>query len=190
MNLDDIQKLYAYNLWANQRMFSVLGKLSEPQLTAPVQSSFPSIHDSALHIFAAEWIWLKRWQGQSPRATVLDSGTGLMMYSALRNAGVDPNTLSTLPGLRSWADSLEQEREQLLRSLNEDRLHAPLQYCGMDGAEYSMPLVELMQHLVNHGTYHRGQITTLLRQIGAETVGLDLVFFFRERQAKASQAAD
>lgn len=190
MKLDDIQKLYAYNLWSNQRMFSVLEKLSEQQLTTPVQSSFPSIHETALHIFAAEWIWLKRWQGQSPRATVLDSGTRLMMNSALRNGGVEPDTLSTLPGLRVWADSLEQERQQLLRDLNEDTLHAPLKYCDMGGREYSMPLVELMQHLINHGTYHRGQITTLLRQIGAATVGLDLVFFFREQHEKTAQAAD
>ncbi len=50
-----------------------------------------------------------------------------------------------------------------------------------------MPLAKLLQHVVNHGTYHRGQVTTLLRQVGAETISLDLVFFYRE-QAAATQS--
>ena len=55
----------------------------------------------------------------------------------------------------------------------------------MAGTPYAEPLVQLLQHLVNHGTYHRGQVTTLLRQAGAETTSLDMLFFFREREAKA-----
>jgi uncharacterized damage-inducible protein DinB len=64
-------------------------------------------------------------------------------------------------------------------------MQAPLQFNDMAGNAYSEPLVQLLQHLVNHGTYHRGQVTTLLRQAGAETLSLDMLFFFRERQAKA-----
>jgi uncharacterized damage-inducible protein DinB len=55
----------------------------------------------------------------------------------------------------------------------------------MAGTPYSEPLVHLMQHLVNHGTYHRGQVTTMLRQLGAQTATLDMLFFFRESAEKA-----
>jgi len=186
MTLTDIRSLYAYNLWANQRMFSVLEKLTDAQFTTPRQSSFPSIHESALHILAAEWIWLKRWTGSSPLATVSNATTAATMSSALSNGGVAVEGLSSLSGLRGFADSIEQERRQYLDSLKDDALHARLSYTDMAGKPFSMPLGELMQHVVNHGTYHRGQVTTLLRQAGAETISLDMVFFFRERQQSAA----
>ena len=187
MNLPDIETLFAYNLWANQRMFSALEKLSDEQFTSTMQSSFPSIRESVLHMLAAEWIWLKRWKGSSPRATVFDQGTGAMMNSALNNGGVDPEGLSTLSDLRSFADSIEHERREFLRGLNEDRLCGRVEYTDMSGKAFSMPLAPLMQHVVNHGTYHRGQVTTLLRQAGAETVSLDMVYFFYEEQENRSR---
>jgi uncharacterized damage-inducible protein DinB len=187
MNLSDIETLFAYNRWANRRMFSVLEKLTDQQLSFTRQSSFPSIHESVLHIIAAEWIWLKRWKGSSPRATILDQGTAAMMHSALRNGGVEPEPLSTLSGLRNFADSVEDERREFLQSLNEDALCGRAKYTDMSGKSYSMPLAPLMQHVVNHGTYHRGQVTTLLRQIGAETISLDMVYFFYEEEENRSR---
>ena len=185
MNLTDIRTLYAYNLWANQRMFSTLDKLTDAQFTTPMQSSFPSIRESVLHILAAEWIWLKRWTASSPRATVSDT-TASAMNSALCNGGVVVDRLSSLLGLREFADSIEQERQKYFATLDDEALHARLDYTDMSGKPFSMPLGELMQHVVNHGTYHRGQVTTLLRQASAETIGLDMVFFFRERQQSAA----
>jgi uncharacterized damage-inducible protein DinB len=186
MNTADIQTLYAYNRWANRRMFSVLEKLSEEQFTSAMQSSFPSIRESVLHIVAAEWLWLKRWKGASPRATVSDTSNASAMGSTLSNGGVDVDALATLSGLRSFADSIEQERQEFLSALNDDVLHARLKYTDMGGKQFSMPLAYLLQHLVNHGTYHRGQVTSLLRQVGAETVAFDLLFFIREREAAAT----
>ena len=186
MDLTDIRTLYAYNLWANQRMFSTLEKLTDAQFTESMQSSFPSIRESVLHILAAEWIWLKRWTGNSPRATVMGDGTATMMHSTLSNGGVAVDRLSSLSGLQDFADSIEQERQKYFATLLDDDLQARLDYTDMGGKPYSMPLGELMQHVVNHGTYHRGQVTTLLRQVGAETIGLDMVFFFRERQQSAA----
>jgi len=183
MNIADIRDLYAYNLWANRRMFSVLAKLSDQQLTSVLRSSFPSIQESVLHILAAEWIWLKRWTGASPRATVNDTTTASAMHSALSNGGVALDTIATLSGLREFADSIEQERSRYLGTLKDGSLSARLDYTDMGGKEFSMPLVQLLQHVVNHGTYHRGQVTTLLRQLGAETVSLDMVFFYREQEA-------
>ncbi|MGB9253405.1 MAG: DinB family protein [Candidatus Korobacteraceae bacterium] len=180
MNLSDIHDLYAYNLWANRRMFSVLDKLSDQQFTSVIQSSFPSIQESVAHILGAEWLWLMRWNGTSPRA---DGPFDLK--NLMQKDGVDVEQLMTVPGLRSFADSLEQERQEFLRTLTDDTLHARLRYNGTDGKEFSMPLVQVLQHVVNHGTYHRGQVTTLLRQVGTETISLDLLFFYREQQQPA-----
>jgi uncharacterized damage-inducible protein DinB len=188
MNTADVRTLYAYNRWANRRMFSVLEKLSDEKFTATMPSSFPSIRESMLHILAAEWLWLKRWKGASPRATVADTSQASAMGSAMSNGGVAVDTLATLSGLRCFADSIEQERQEFLSALNDDVLLARLTYTDMGGKEFSMPLAYLLQHLVNHGTYHRGQVTTLLRQAGAETVAFDLLFFIREEEAKAGGA--
>ena len=188
MNLSDIDTLYAYNRWANLRMFGLLEKLSDEQFQASMTSSFPSIRESVFHILAAEWIWLKRWKGESPRASQPVNAVSLEVWKEVRAAGVaPPQQLQTVADLRALCDALEQERRQYLRTLSEADLQAPLSYRDMSGNPNTQSLQHLMQHVVNHGTYHRGQVTTLLRQIGGETTSLDLIFFFREQgqQAKA-----
>lgn len=183
MNTTDIQTLYAYNHWANERLFSVLAKLSEQQFAARVESSFPSVRDTVFHILFAEWLWLKRWQGTSPRSTLADPDASPATWNTL-SPGEKPRAeqLATLAALKSFAESIEKERKDFLRGLDDDVLQAPLQFSDMAGTPYAEPLVQLMQHLVNHGTYHRGQVTTMLRQIGAKTVALDMAYFYRDKR--------
>jgi uncharacterized damage-inducible protein DinB len=182
MDLNDIQTLYGYNCWANQRMFSVLEKLGDQKLGAEVQSSFPSIRETVFHILFAEWLWLRRWQGASPRAAGPHPHVSSATWKTL-TPGPTPaqRELNTIAELKSFGDSIEQERQEFLSTLSDSKLHAPHNFNDMAGNPYSEPLVQLLQHLVNHGTYHRGQVTTLLRQIGAETVSLDMLFYFREQ---------
>jgi uncharacterized damage-inducible protein DinB len=184
MNVADIQTLYAYNRWANQRLFSAVEKLSDEQLAAKVQSSFPSIRETVFHILFAEWLWLKRWQGTSPRATVPDPNVTSATWKSLSAGGIPtPRELTTVAELKSFGDSIERERQEFLSKLDDAALQAPLSFNDMSGNPYSEPLGQLLQHLVNHGTYHRGQVTTMLRQVGGETVALDMLFFFREQSA-------
>jgi uncharacterized damage-inducible protein DinB len=185
VNVEDIQTLYSYNCWANERLFGALEKVSEHELAAPVQSSFPSIRDTVFHILFAEWLWLKRWQGCSPRSTLTDPDASPATWHTLTPGGIPTaQELATLAGLMSFADSIEQERREFLGGLNEDVLQAKLQFTDMAGTPYAAPLVQLMQHLVNHGTYHRGQVTTMLRQVGAKAASLDMLYFFRERASE------
>ena len=93
--------------------------------------------------------------------------------------------LASVAALRAFADELEQKRQAFLNSLNDDKLQRPLSYTDMAGKRVALPLVQQMQHVVNHGTYHRGQVTTLLRQAGGETVPLDMSYFFREQSGKS-----
>lgn len=181
MNLEDIQTLYAYNRWASERLFAALETLNEHQFTIHVQSSFPSIRETLFHILFAEWLWLKRWQGTSPRSTLADPDVSPATWNTLSPGGIPTvKELSTVAELKSFADSIDQERQAFLGGLNDDVLHAKLQFTDMAGTPYAAPLVQLMQHVVNHGTYHRGQVTTMLRQVGAEAASLDMLYFFRE----------
>jgi uncharacterized damage-inducible protein DinB len=190
MDINDVRTLFAYNLWANRRMFSVLEKLSDAQFMAEAQSSFPSIRESVFHILAAEWIWLKRWKGASPRASVANPNASARTWNGMTPSDKPAyEELASVAALRAFAELLEKERQQFLGSLSDAALQRHLDYTDMAGKAFSMPLVQLMQHVVNHGTYHRGQVTTLLRQVGGETVSLDMSFFFREEHEKAAQAS-
>ncbi len=187
IDVNDIRTLYAYNRWANQRMFGELDRLTEEQLSATHESSFPSIWESAFHIVGAEWIWLNRWKGLSPRAAVANPSMSPSVWDGL-NPSHAPRMaeLRRLPALRRFAESIEQERQEFLNQLTNELLHSKFQFTDMTGAPYSELLVEVMQHLVNHGSYHRGQVTTLLRQAGGKPVALDMIYFFREQKLSAA----
>jgi uncharacterized damage-inducible protein DinB len=187
MNTEDVQGLFAYNRWANQRLFSVMEKLPEDKFNAEVQSSFPSIRETVFHILAAEWLWLKRWQGKSPQADAPVSSLSSVTWGNLKaDAMPTAAALSTLEALRKFADAIDLERQEFLLALKDDMLKTRLHYHDMSGVPFSRPLGQLLQHVVNHGTYHRGQIMTMLRQVGGETLSLDMSYFFRETEEKAA----
>lgn len=162
MNVHDVRSLFEYNRWANARFQSAIERLSNHQLTAPIPSSFPSILATFAHIVAAEWVWLQRWQGQSP--------------------GSFPEWL-TVPSLgliRGKLAEVESERASFLASLQEDDLQRMIDYKTLSGAPHRNRLADQCVHVVNHSSYHRGQLTTMFRQVGAEPVATDLILFKRE----------
>jgi uncharacterized damage-inducible protein DinB len=161
MTLDDLHSLYAYNQWANARFFEAIEGLDETRRTAPLESSFPSVIATLGHIVGAEWIWLSRWQGTSP--------AGFPEW--LQNP--------TLEDLRSRLTQVESDRTAFLAGLTEDDLQRPLAYKLLNGTASSTRLLDLLLHVVNHSTYHRGQVTTLLRQVGATPPATDYVVYTR-----------
>lgn len=163
MTLEDIRTLYAYNAWANGRVLGAAESLPPEDLLRDLRNSFPSVRDTLAHILGAEWIWLRRWLGESP--------------SALPQASDFPAVAS----LRVRFAALDQERQGFLRGLTEEQLNSPLHYRDTVGKPSTLLLVQSLQHVVNHGTYHRGQVTTLLRQLGAKPVSIDLSRFHLER---------
>jgi len=168
MTPDELRTLYDYNAWANHRALSGAEKLSVEQFTQPMGSSFASVRDTLAHICGAEWIWLERFQGRSP--------------AALPSAGQFPE----INALREhW---LEQEQHLLnfVRGLTQSDLDRELEYKTLKFGVYRNPLWQSMLHVINHGTYHRGQVTTLLRQLGAEPLLMDLMHFYREQSLAKS----
>ncbi len=163
MNGADIRTLYDYNAWANARTLGAAEPLSADQLCRDLKNSFPSVRDTLAHILGAEWIWMRRWVGETP--------------SALLQASDFP----TLQSLRERFAAVERERRSFLEGLTEDRLQAPFSYRDTAGKSHSLRLVHSLQHVVNHGSYHRGQITTLLRQLGAAPVSTDMSRFYLEQ---------
>ncbi len=168
MNLEDIRTLYDYNSWSNHRILDACAALSDEQFTRDLASSFRSVRDTLAHILGAEWIWLERWHGRSP--------SGLPLASEFSN----------LEALRSRWAGIERDLHDYVASLTAEDLTRNLQVKTLAGQTYTQAHWQMLQHLVNHGTYHRGQITTLLRQLGAKAVSTDLIAFYRERASSGS----
>jgi uncharacterized damage-inducible protein DinB len=167
MSPEEIRQLYDYNSWANRRSLSAAEKLTNEQFTRAMGSSFSSVRDTLAHIYGAEWIWLERFQGRSP--------------SALPNA----SRFSDVESLRTTWSELEQRLLSYVEGISQADLDGILEYKTLRFGVYTNPLWQSMLHLINHGTYHRGQVTTLLRQLGAQPILLDLMHFYRERVTAA-----
>jgi uncharacterized damage-inducible protein DinB len=160
MNKHDVQRLYEYNRWANSQTLESASKLTPEQFVKDLSSSHRSVRDTLTHILAAEWIWLMRWNGVSPKALL------------------DPSDFPDLFSLRArWAE-VEREQLTLINGLTGESLESVMTYVNTKGEEWKYPLWQMLQHVVNHSTYHRGQVATMLRQLGAEPVPTDLLVFF------------
>jgi uncharacterized damage-inducible protein DinB len=159
VNKKDIEFLYEYNRWANARLLDALSGLTAERLTKDLLSSHRSVRDTLVHILSGEWIWLRRWQGTSPKALF------------------DPADFPDVGSLKAtWAE-VERDQTDFIHNLTDESLEMVIAYINTKGEEWKYPLGQMMQHLVNHSSYHRGQVTTLLRQLGAEAVPLDFLIF-------------
>jgi uncharacterized damage-inducible protein DinB len=170
MNVEDFRRLYDYNSWANHRTLDACAPLSEEQFTRDLHSSFRSVRDTLTHIMLVEWLWLERWQGRSPDK-------------------YPPATdFPTLESVRHRWTEVERNLLDYVASLKPEDLDRVISHKTMAGVPQSAPLWQMLQHLVNHGTYHRGQVATMLRQLDAKAISTDLILFYRERAASQATA--
>jgi uncharacterized damage-inducible protein DinB len=156
---EDIDQLYRYNQWANGAVLKTVATLSAEQFNQKLGGSFPSVRETLVHIMGAEWIWLKRWKGVSP--------------PGLLSAAEFPN----LDSVKSKWREVETEQMDFVRQLTDQSLKEPLRYKNLKGDPFEYPLGRAMQHLVNHGSYHRGQVTNFLRQLGAQPASTDFIVY-------------
>lgn len=168
MSPEEIRVLYDYNSWANARVLESAAKLAPDQFTKPLGSSFSSVRDTLAHIWGAEWIWLERFQGRSP--------------SSLPEVG----QFSEVTPLKTRWQEHQARLNSFVAALAQEDLNRIHEYRTLSFGQYKNPLWLSMQHMVNHSTYHRGQITTLVRQLNATPLSTDLIHFYRERSAAAS----
>jgi uncharacterized damage-inducible protein DinB len=168
MTPEEIGLLYDFNAWANHRSMEAASALTPEQFTKPLGSSFSSVRDTLAHICGAEWIWLERFQGRSPSSLP------------------DASQFADLPSLRAHWDELETRLLKFVHGLTQQDLDRVLEYKTLKFGVYQNPLWQSLQHVVNHGSYHRGQVTTMLRQHGAQPILTDLMHFYRERAVAAS----
>jgi len=156
-------QLTDYNIWANNMVHSWFDKITDEQWTRPLVSSFNSIGETALHIAGAETIWLER----------LNNIAEPVWLPAVFKG-------SKKEILEVW-DKASQNLKSFVENFDESKLQTNLSFKRINGETYEMPHYEIFSHVFNHSTYHRGQIITLLRQVGFTDVGsTDMLRFFRK----------
>jgi uncharacterized damage-inducible protein DinB len=164
MNLQDLRTMLDYHYWARDRMIDAIEPLTVEQYNRKLGSSFTSIRETVVHIYAAEWAWHSRWAGQAP--TALLSSEGYPDVPSIRQA---------------WVEH-EVRMRGFLEALGEPGVGKVFEYRLLSGAEGSSAFWQMLQHVVNHASYHRGQVTTMLRQIGAPPAkSMDMIAFYRTR---------
>ena len=144
MDVQDFRLLYDYNAWANHRILDACAPLSDEQFTRDLRNSFPSVRDTLCHISGAEWIWLERWHGRAP--------------SSIPSAADRPN----LESVRQRWSEIERDLLDYIASITTKDIQRVVTFKTLAGTPYSQPLWQCLQHVANHSTYHRGQVTTML----------------------------
>lgn len=137
-----------YEYWANQQLLQVIVQLPVAQQEQEIVSSFPSIRKTCLHIWDASAIWWQR----------------LQMIEPVVIPGKQPPA-----SMREIAAGILRQNEQWIEwivSVTAAELEAVLAYRNMKGEAFEQQVKEILLHLNNHGTYHRGQLVTMLRQLG------------------------
>jgi len=159
ISIDTLRELYDYSYWARDRQLEACAALTEEQFLRPMGSSYSSVRDTLAHLVVVEWVWHERWRGRSP------SRADAQEFAA--------ETFPDLATVRLRWQAIEANVRDYLAGLGEPALSQPLTYTNMKGETWTYPLWQVLLHVVNHQTYHRGQITTLLRQLGAEAPAID-----------------
>ncbi|SEN73394.1 DinB family protein [Lihuaxuella thermophila] len=160
-------QLYDYHVWANQRIVERLKELPEEICHKEIQSVFSSISEVLTHIYLVDTLWLSVMSGDSFDETMVK-----LERTKEETKGKTTGEMQTM-----FLDLSKQYKEFLDR--RED-LDQPVTYEHPRFGKLEASLSELVQHVVNHGTYHRGNITAMLRQLGHAGVSTDFVFYLYE----------
>lgn len=166
MNVRDLQTMLDYHYWARDRVLDAVAALDTSHYHKDLGSSFKSIRDTLTHTYAAEWAWYQRWHGTSP--TALIASDQFADLAALRGA---------------WTEH-ERKMRAFVDGLSDADLDRVIEFTMLNGTKGASPIGHMVQHVVNHASYHRGQVTTMLRQVGASPAkSMDMIAYFRVKQA-------
>ncbi len=165
MTADEVRELFAYNAWANRQLFAAAAALPEEQYFRDLRSSHGGIHGTLAHIVWAEELWLRRWLRQ-PNPAVAQG-----------------RDLRTLAELRARWEQVAGERAAFLQSVTDATLLERRVVKPSTGGEFQHTFGEMLRHAIDHSSYHRGQVVTLLRQVGAVPPSTGLIVYYRARPA-------
>ena len=165
-----LQQYAQYNAWANKIIIDQIKQLSEEQLHKEIASSFDTIYKTILHLMDVESIWLQR----------LKLAEHVEWPGRTFNGSVDELSKKLL--------QLSQQWEEWITNTNEVNITHVFAYQNSKKEQFKQPVYEVLLHLFNHQTYHRGQVVTMLRQLGIEKIpATDFIVFSRSPRPRRGE---
>lgn len=154
-----LQTLYEYNYWANHRYLKAAQGLSPEQFTRRQGHSWDSVQGVLVHMMSSEIMWPARWRGGSP-------------------GFLDPADFPTCASIIDrWAE-VEKDMREFLGQQSEDSLQKKLSYTNTKGETFTLPLWQMMAHVPNHNTHHRGELAAMFALMSASHPEEEVVQFF------------
>ncbi len=158
-------QLASYNVWANKMLTDAVLSLSGEQQFQQMESSFPSLYATVLHMWIAESIW---WQRVKLNEKINIPGENL-----------NPSTTDVVNGLMQQSSAWEEWTSHA----SEMMLNHVYAYQNSKREQFKQPVYETLQHVFNHSTYHRGQLITMMRTLGVKTLPqTDFSFYCRKKK--------
>ena len=158
-----LQQYAAYNLWANKRIVETAKLLSDEQINKEIVSSFPSVYKTVLHLMEVENVWWERLK--------------LMEHTTLSGWFT-----GNFEELSKKLLELSQQWQIWIQNANEVNISHVFAYQNSKKEHFKQPVYEMLLHLFNHQTFHRGQLVTMFRQLGLDKIPpTDFIVFSRKK---------
>jgi uncharacterized damage-inducible protein DinB len=160
---DDLKSLFAYNRWANRRVLEACRALGPGQYEREPVPGWSSVRATLVHLADSSSIWARRIDGETVNA---------------RRTEADVPTLDDVGQL---LDRGHDAFDRLIATLSPERVAAAWSYRNFEGKVLELPLWAVLRHVVNHATYHRGQIASKFGRLGVTPPPTDLVVWAIEK---------
>jgi uncharacterized damage-inducible protein DinB len=155
-----------YNLWANKRIVDLLLQLNDEQLNESLGGSFGTVRETTYHIWNAESIWLQR----------------LLMVEKVQAPAENFNGIFQEANL-AWLDVSKGFIEFVEKQKDDRNFEHEVRYHTLKNEPFKNPVHEIIQHCMNHSTYHRGQLVNYARMLGVTKIqSIDFITFMREKK--------
>ena len=150
-----------YTVWANRRILDAAASLTPEELTHDFGTGDRSILGTLLHVYGGDLIWIERVYGTSLMARPYDAQ-------------------ATLAALEAAWPPVWDRWKNYVAGLTPETVNTEIPYRTFKGDDLVSPAWQIVTHVVNHGTHHRGQVAGFLRALGKTPPVLDLMHFYRE----------
>ena len=157
------QTFAAYNRWANQRLYAIVARVTDHDYRRDLGAFFDSLHGTLNHILVGDRAWLRRLTGEGPAPASLDE----ILYD-------------DFSGLRAARDAEDKRIVAYVDGLDDAAFSRTVVYANMNGERHEQPVAQILSHVFNHQTHHRGQAHGLLTQLGHAAPALDLMYYLRQ----------
>lgn len=160
-----LTEIYAYNYWANKRYLAVTETLPQQQLFLKHGHSWESVHAVLVHMMSSERMWPQRWRGE-------------------KGEFLDAQDFPTALSIREYWLNVEENMLAFLASQTEGSLGNPTTYTNPKGETFTLPLWQMMAHVPNHNTHHRGELAAMFALMNVPHPEEEMVQYFLNKSGQ------